>query len=62
MESLPKFKLNSSLPINNEDIFNEFLKLDDDFSSGPDGIPIALLKMCSSTLCKPLSIYYIIFI
>ena len=31
MESLPIFKLNSSLSTNNEDIFNEFLKLDDDF-------------------------------
>ena len=41
---------------NNEDIFNVFLKLDDDFSAGPDGIPSALLKMCGSILCKPLSI------
>jgi hypothetical protein len=58
MESLPKFNLNSSLSINDEDIFHEFSKLDDDFSSGPDGIPPALLKMCGSTLCKPLAIIF----
>ena len=38
MESLPKFKLNSSLTINNEDIFNEFLKLEDVFRSGPPAL------------------------
>ena len=58
MKSLPKFNLNSSLSINDEDIFHEFSKLDDDFSSVPDGIPPALLKMCGSTLCKPLAIIF----
>ena len=40
MESLPKFQLNSLLSINNKKKFNEFLKLDDDFSSQPEGIPL----------------------
>ena len=53
MESLPKFKLNSSLSINNEDIFNEFLKLDDDFSSGPDGVRSAVLKPSAAVDCLP---------
>ena len=45
MVSPSKFKINST-SINNEDIFSEFSRLNDDYSYGSDGIPLALYGQC----------------
>ena len=46
------------LEINGDEVKAYILKLEDNYSSGPDGIPAILLEKCCSSLSKPIHLSF----
>ena len=48
----------NTIQIDYDTVVNKIMKLNDDYSSGPDGLPSTVLKKCKASLAQPLTVLF----